>query len=78
MKNHINIASKSQQLVFIKHFNAVTFKIQLPKLNSKRTFNLILNCVCVYMYITNLIYDSEFIKAWKGIKLSNAISLPEL
>ena len=37
MKNHINIASKVQQLVFTKHFSTIVFKLQLLNLYPRRT-----------------------------------------
>ena len=37
VKNLINITFKIQQLVFIKHFNTVIFKLQLSNFNFKRT-----------------------------------------
>ena len=37
--DQINSASKLQQLVFTKHFSAVTFKLQLPNLSTKQGLN---------------------------------------
>lgn len=40
MKNNINITFKLQQLMFIKYFSIVIFKIQLFNFNLKRTLNM--------------------------------------
>ena len=36
----MKIVYKLQQLLFTKHFSDVTFKLQLPNFNLKRTLNL--------------------------------------
>ena len=41
IKNHINITSTLQQLMFTKHFSIVTFKLQLLKLNTKHILTII-------------------------------------